>query len=98
MFALGRRFSGLVAIQQDHELETRGIYAFVRHPSYLGAILAFVGWALVFRSGLALLLVPALIWIVVARIAAEEQLLESEFGQSYGDYRRRTRRLIPFVY
>src|SRR2546421_6640852 len=36
LFALGNRFSALVAVQPDHRLKTDGIYRFVRHPSYLG--------------------------------------------------------------
>src|SRR5581483_7505785 len=33
VFALGRRFSGLVAIQHGHRLKTDGLYRFIRHPS-----------------------------------------------------------------
>jgi protein-S-isoprenylcysteine O-methyltransferase Ste14 len=35
VFVLGSRFSGLVAIQSGHTLETHGIYSLVRNPSYL---------------------------------------------------------------
>ncbi len=98
IWTLGRRFSGLVAIQKNHHLETHGVYAIIRHPSYLGAILAMTGWTLVFRSLLVLVLVPILIWIVIARIQAEERLLAAQFGQAYADYRRRTWKLLPLVY
>ena len=36
VFVLGRRFSGLVAIQPEHRLVTSGLYGVIRHPSYLG--------------------------------------------------------------
>ena len=49
VFVLGRRFSGLVAIQEGHELETGGLYRVIRHPSYLGLLLGLFGWDLVFR-------------------------------------------------
>ena len=52
VFVLGRRFSGLVAIQRDHELLTDGIYGFVRHPSYLGLFVSALGWG--WRFGRAL--------------------------------------------
>lgn len=98
VFVLGPRFSGFVAIQEGHQLETRGIYGVIRHPSYLGFLIGLLGWSLVFRSipgvVLSLLLVPPLI----ARISSEETLLASEFGQPYEEYRRRTWRLVPFVY
>ena len=38
VFVLGRRFSGLVAIQPGHTLVTSGIYRLIRHPSYLGLL------------------------------------------------------------
>ena len=51
VFVLGNRFSGLVAIQPGHTLVTTGIYAVIRHPSYLGLLVNSLGWALAFRSG-----------------------------------------------
>jgi protein-S-isoprenylcysteine O-methyltransferase Ste14 len=98
IFVLGRRFSGLVAIQEGHALVTTGIYRHVRHPSYLGAIVGFVGWALLFRSSVALALVPGFVWLLVVRMNSEEALLASEFGPTYADYRRRSWRLVPGVY
>jgi protein-S-isoprenylcysteine O-methyltransferase Ste14 len=98
VFVLGRRFSGLVAIQEGHELVTGGLYRVIRHPSYLGLLLGLFGWALVFRSAIGLLVSLLLIPPLVARMNSEEALLESEFGERYADYRRRTWRLLPFLY
>jgi protein-S-isoprenylcysteine O-methyltransferase Ste14 len=56
MFVLGRRFSGLVAIQSDHALMTEGPYRHIRHPSFLGMLLGLLGWALVFRSSVGLVI------------------------------------------
>jgi protein-S-isoprenylcysteine O-methyltransferase Ste14 len=98
VFVLGHRFSGLVAIQQGHELVTGGLYRVIRHPSYLGLLLGLFGWALVFRSAIGVLVSLLLIPPLVARMNSEEALLESEFGQQYADYRRRTWRLLPFLY
>jgi protein-S-isoprenylcysteine O-methyltransferase Ste14 len=44
VFILGRRFSGLVAIQPGHRLVTTGLYGIVRHPSYLGLFVLMLGW------------------------------------------------------
>ena len=98
VFVLGRRFSGLVAIQEGHELVTGGLYRVIRHPSYLGLLLILFGWALVFRSGIGVVVSLLLIPPLVARMNSEEALLESEFGARYDDYRRRTWRLLPFLY
>jgi protein-S-isoprenylcysteine O-methyltransferase Ste14 len=98
VFILGRRFSGLVAIQPGHALETRGIYGVIRHPSYLGLILYSFGWVLVFRSGLGVLLTLLIFPPLVARMRAEEVLLRTQFGSEYDAYRARTSRLIPGLY
>lgn len=95
---LGNRFSGLVAIQPGHTLVTTGIYAVIRHPSYLGLLLNSLGWALAFRSGVGLLLTAVFVLPLLARIRAEERLLRSQFGAAYDAYRARTSRLIPGLY
>jgi protein-S-isoprenylcysteine O-methyltransferase Ste14 len=98
VFVLGRRFSGLVAIQPGHQLVTDGIYGTVRHPSYLGLFIMSFGWALTFRSGAGVILAVLVIPPILARIRSEEALLRSQFGEQYDSYRRRTSRLIPGVY
>jgi protein-S-isoprenylcysteine O-methyltransferase Ste14 len=98
VFVLGRRFSGLVAIQPGHELVTRGVYGVVRHPSYLGLLINSLGWALVFRSGVGLLLTALIVPPLLARIRAEERLLHAHFDGAYDAYCRRTWRLIPGLY
>jgi protein-S-isoprenylcysteine O-methyltransferase Ste14 len=98
VFVLGRRFSGLVAIQSDHVLATGGLYATIRNPSYLGLVINSLGWALAFRSGVGLALTALLAPPLVARMNAEEALLAEHFGDAYQAYRARTWRLIPFLY
>jgi protein-S-isoprenylcysteine O-methyltransferase Ste14 len=98
VFVLGRRFSGLVAIQPGHTLVTTGIYSVIRHPSYLGLLLSSLGWGLAFRSGVGVLLAMLNLVPVVGRIRAEEVLLRSQFGAEYDAYRGRTSRLIPGLY
>lgn len=98
VFALGRRFSGLVAIQPGHTLLTTGLYRFIRHPSYLGLLLMVFGWGLAFRSGVGVLLAAMLVPPLIARMNSEEALLKSEFGSEYEQYRSRTFRLIPGIY
>jgi len=97
-FVLGRRFSGLVAIQPGHALVTSGVYGLVRHPSYLGLLVNLLGWAICFRSGVGVLLTALAIVPVIARIRSEEALLHAQFGGEYEAYRARTFRLIPGLY
>jgi protein-S-isoprenylcysteine O-methyltransferase Ste14 len=98
VFVLGRRFSGLVAIQPDHRLVTDGLYSVVRNPSYLGLIVNALGWSLAFRSGVGVALTVLMLVPLVARMQAEERLLADQFGAEYEAYRARTWRLIPYVY
>jgi protein-S-isoprenylcysteine O-methyltransferase Ste14 len=98
VFVLGRRFSGLVAIQPEHRLVTGGLYGIIRHPSYLGLFVLSLGWALAFRSGVGVILAVLSLVVVLARIDAEERLLSEAFGAEYDAYRARTWRLIPYAY
>ncbi|MBN3819607.1 isoprenylcysteine carboxylmethyltransferase family protein [Paraburkholderia sp. Se-20369] len=98
VFVLGRRFSGLVAIQPGHALVTDGIYRVIRNPSYLGLLVNSLGWALAFRAGAGVLLTVLTIPPLVARIRSEEALLRTHFGAEYDAYCARTWRLIPGVY
>jgi protein-S-isoprenylcysteine O-methyltransferase Ste14 len=98
VFVLGRRFSGLVAIQSEHRLVTNGIYRFIRNPSYFGMLVAQLGWAFAFRSWVGVLLTVVLLLPLVARIRAEEALLREHFGAEFDSYCAKTSRLIPEVY
>lgn len=98
VYVLGRRFSGLVAIQKDHRLETRGIYSIIRHPSYLGLFVNALGWSLAFRSGVGIILTLFQIPPLAARIVSEERLLRSQFGAEFETYRARTARFIPGIF
>ena len=98
VFVLGRRFSGLVAIQPDHRLVKDGLYGVIRNPSYLGLLVNSLGWALAFRSGVGVALTLLMIVPLVARMRSEERLLADRFGAEYEAYRTRTWRLIPHLY
>ncbi len=97
VFALGRRFSGLVAIQANHRLVTNGIYGVIRHPSYLGLFITALGWG-PFRAGVGIIIALMMLPVVIARIRAEERLLSETFGCEYEAYRARTWRFVPYVY
>jgi len=75
-----------------------GVYAFVRHPMYAGAIPMMIGIALWLESYAAALFVAAFFTVVAARILVEERLLERELP-GYAAYTHRVRyRMIPFVW
>jgi protein-S-isoprenylcysteine O-methyltransferase Ste14 len=94
---LGRNWSGMVTLKEGHELVERGPYRFVRHPIYTGMVAMFFATALLQRhlaGFLGMLLVFASFWI---KLGFEEKLMLQQFPQRYAAYRRRTKRIIPFV-
>ena len=98
VFVLGKRFSGLVAIQPGHRLVTEGIYHNLRNPSYLGMMVIGMGWALAFRSSVGLILVALTLIPLIPRIHSEEALLRAQFGSEYDAYCARSWRLVPGLY
>ena len=96
--SLGKQFSVQVTIQDGHQLVTAGPYRYLRHPRYSGIIIYNVGISLVYRSGLALILVAAFTLVLLWRIHDEEELMRQTFGAEWEGYSRRSSRLIPFVY
>ena len=96
---LGRFFTVDVQIEKNHELVERGPFRFVRHPSYTGVLLAFLGLGLSLGNWLALLILLVPITAAfVHRIDVEEHALKEALGEQYADYMRRTKRLFPGLY
>jgi protein-S-isoprenylcysteine O-methyltransferase Ste14 len=99
ILTLRRFFTVSVVIQDSHELIDRGIYRIVRHPSYTGSLVSFVGLGFAFGNwlSLGLILIAALIGFAY-RIRVEETALTDHFGDRYRAYAARTKRLIPGIY
>ena len=95
MMQLGSRFSPIVAVQAEHALETRGLYARVRHPGYLGAWLAALGAVLTFGSALGLVPLALFTALIGARVRKEETLLAARFGEAWREYRARSGAFLP---
>ena len=96
---LGPFFTGDVAIHRDQRIVRTGPYRSIRHPSYTGLLLAFVGLGLSMGDWLGFIVVVVPVTIAVLyRIRVEEQALEDAFGEEYTDYRRATKKLIPGIY
>ena len=99
IITLGRFFTVDVTIEKDHELVEQGPFRMVRHPSYSGVLLAFVGFALSLRNWAALLFIVIPIGAAfIHRMNVEEDALSGALGRRYADYMKRTKRLVPFVY
>lgn len=92
---LGRNWSGLVTIKQDHELIRRGPYNLVRHPIYTGILTALLGTMLALgqlRHVTGWAIVAVGLWL---KSRVEERWLLQEFGAAYADYRKQVPALVP---
>ena len=92
---LGRWFSASFGIKPEHELITRGPYAFVRHPMYTGLLVLGAGLGVAYNS--AVTLGVALVFTVplVLHALIEEQLFARHFGLAWSAYRARVPMLVP---
>ena len=99
VLTLRKRYTRTLLVQDDHSLERRGPYRFVRHPGYLGSLLSLNGIALTSCS------IPIFVSSIAATLAAyayrirvEEAMLIATFGEPYEQYRREVAALVPFVW
>jgi len=99
IFTLGKAFSANVATLTGQRLQRSGLYALVRHPSYLGLEMIFLAFGLHARTWacFAVIFVQTTL-AVLYRIHVEEAALRLAFGADYEDYSRSTKRLIPGIY
>jgi protein-S-isoprenylcysteine O-methyltransferase Ste14 len=95
-----RFFSTAVRIQveRDHAVATGGPYRYVRHPGYVGYIVALFGTAIGLGSLWALISAAVGTGLFVVRTALEDHTLREELD-GYADYARQVRyRLLPGVW
>ncbi|WP_378103720.1 methyltransferase family protein [Chryseobacterium sp. sg2396] len=97
--ALGKYFTVDVTIREDHKIKREGFYRYIRHPSYAFSLLTSLGLGLYLNNWLSLCLVFTVPFMAfLYRIKVEEKALIEQFGEEYLEYRRKTKKLIPFVY
>ncbi|WP_334189162.1 methyltransferase family protein [Noviherbaspirillum sp.] len=94
---LGRSLTPLPRPKPDGELVTSGAYRFVRHPIYLGVLLACLGIALATTSGLRLGLTLILFIFFDMKARKEERWLAERYPD-YAQYQARVKKLIPWIY
>lgn len=95
---LKNAFTVDVAIGNEQNLKTDGLYKIIRHPSYLGLWLILVGFSVCMNSIISILIIVIPMFIVLLyRISVEEKVLVEAFGEKYMVYRTNTKMIIPFV-
>jgi protein-S-isoprenylcysteine O-methyltransferase len=98
ILTLGRFFTVDIAIHSDHAVLQTGLYRIVRHPSYTGLLLAFLGLGVYSQNWFSILglLVPITL-AICNRVVKEERALLSSLGPEYAAYCARTKRFIPWL-
>jgi protein-S-isoprenylcysteine O-methyltransferase Ste14 len=95
---LGRFFSGTVSTQEGQKVVENGPYKYIRHPSYTGALLILIGIGLALQSWGAVITLVFLFSLAYGyRIHIEEKVLIKELGDPYVEYKKRTKRIIPYI-
>jgi protein-S-isoprenylcysteine O-methyltransferase Ste14 len=95
-FIVGRNWSAVITIKQDHELIRSGPYAIVRHPIYCGFLTAVIGAAI--ERGTIEAFAGAAILAIIFRFKSEleEKFMIEHFGDAYRKYRMEVGAIIPF--
>lgn len=97
--SLGKYFTVDVTIRKEHKIKKDEFYSVLRHPSYSASLLTFLGLGLYLNNWVAFVIaiIPPFLAFLY-RINVEEKALIEQFGQEYIDYKKQTKRIIPFIY
>ena len=99
IYQLGRFFSPVVGVVSDQEIIQSGWYRLIRHPSYTGGWITFIGIGLGLRTWWGTLLCGVgLLLIYGYRIRIEERAMINHFGDRYINYKQSTKRMFPGIW
>lgn len=91
------RIAAFGCIRKKEQLATMGVYAFCRHPLYLGSMLIAYGFCMLLRDWDKWVIATAYFALFYTlTIAWEEVRLADRYGESYQSYRRNVPLLLPY--
>lgn len=93
--AISAAWNVLYQAQKQKVLATTGLYAYVRHPQYVGFILVMLGFLLQWPTILTLVMFPVLVIMYVVLARHEERDSIAEFGDEYHAYARNVPAFVP---
>ncbi len=80
---------------RTEKIVTTRVYSIVRHPQYLGGLLAHIGISFLLSAWYSLVSTPLMIVLIYLISWKEEKELIREFGKEYEDYREKVPMLMP---
>jgi protein-S-isoprenylcysteine O-methyltransferase Ste14 len=99
ILTLKKYFTVDVAVTKEQKIVKSGMYQYIRHPSYSGSLLSFLGLGIFYCSWISLIAVIIPIFTAFSyRISVEEKALAENFGEEYVKYADETKKLIPGIY
>jgi protein-S-isoprenylcysteine O-methyltransferase Ste14 len=99
ILTLGRFFTVDVRVHSDQTVVERGPYRWVRHPSYSGLLIFFIGLGLALSGWLSVIVLAILPAAgLIIRIQSEERALLTRLGEEYRRYAATRRRLFPGIW
>ena len=99
IISLGRFFRTTIELEKGQKVIDKGPYRYIRHPSYAGIILFFIGYGLVSKDWLSLGVAVCLpTTSLIYRIQIEEKALTEGMGPDYVAYQKRTKKLLPGIW
>jgi len=98
-YDLGNDYSYTLQIREKHNLVTKGIYEYIRHPMYFCGLLFIIGQSLLIPNLVGNISNLIVIYVfATGRIPDEEKMMIKEFGDAYIKYMKRSKSIIPFIY
>jgi protein-S-isoprenylcysteine O-methyltransferase Ste14 len=94
---LAGNWSNNIEFKKGHELITRGIYGYMRHPIYTGVLLMGFGTMLLSGTPVLFLSMLAMTGFCILKLTQEEKLLTKHFPKEYPTYKKRVKALIPYI-
>jgi len=92
---LASAWNVLYKAQQMQTLATTGLYAYVRHPQYVGFITIMLGFLLQWPTILTLIMFPILVMMYIRLAQHEEREVAAEFGEQYTRYAAKIPAFFP---
>ena len=99
IISLGKYFRTTIELEKGQKVIDKSPYRYIRHPSYAGIILFFIGYGIVSKDWISLGIAVSLPTAsLIYRIQIEEKALAQGMGSDYVAYQKRTKKLLPGIW
>jgi len=99
ILTLKKSFTVNVSVSENQHVVKNGLYKIIRHPSYTGSLLSFLGLAIAFNNWVTMVIIFfPILFAFLYRIKVEEAVLIEAFGDEYKEYINISKKLMPVIY